>query len=541
MMILRLVCLLLAVTSALCSSRPHIVFILADDMGWNDFSFHGSDEIQTPNIDALAYSGVILSQHYSQPICTPTRSALLTGRYPSNIGMHGWPLGAAEPRALPPGKILPQYLKELGYTTRIVGKWHLGYYKEEFTPTYRGFDSHLGYFNGFTSYYDHIAQENASGILMEGLDFRRNLSAAWDLAGRYATDVFTEEAERIIQEHNSSTPLFLYLAHLACHAGNAGKLLEAPQRVIDRFRHITEPNRRTYAAMIWKLDESVGRVVKALQISGMLENSMIVFVSDNGAPSVDAVGYQNWGSNYPLRGLKTTQWEGGIRTPGIIWSPVLRRHVYDQLIHITDWMPTLISAAGGSLQGILLDGVNQWKALLGSEPSRRREVLLQYDEVRHIYAVRRDNWKINNGSNFGGEADGYYGHSGRDFAQPPYNITAVIHSLTGEAIASLLSSSIPDEEEMLQLRAKSTLKCTVEPDSTPCDPVINSKPCLFDLETDPCEMNNLADSHPEVLLEMLALVGKYEATLVPQINKPADVEGSDPRKFNNTWSPWIDT
>jgi hypothetical protein len=141
----------------------------------------------------------------------------------------------------------------------------------------------------------------------------------------------------------------------------------------------------------------------------------------------------------------------------------------------------------------------------------------------------------------GGEADGYYGHSGTEFVQPPYNITAVLQSLTGEAIASLLSPSLPDEEEVLELRAKSTLICTVQTNSTPCDPLISSKPCLFDLETDPCERNNLADSYPEVLLEMLDLVKKYEATLVPQLNKPPDVEGSDPRKFNNTWSPWVDT
>jgi hypothetical protein len=145
------------------------------------------------------------------------------------------------------------------------------------------------------------------------------------------------------------------------------------------------------------------------------------------------------------------------------------------------------------------------------------------------------------GSNLDGKADGYYGHSGREFAQPPYNITAVMHSLAGEAISSLFPSSLSDEEEILQLRAKSTLNCTMPTDSTPCDPVISSKPCLFDLETDPCERNNLADSHPEVLLQMLDLVKKYEATLVPQLNKPADVEGSDPRKFNNTWSPWMDT
>lgn len=538
-MFVSFVCLFLAMVPAMQASRPHIVFILADDVGWNDFSFHGSDEIQTPNIDALAYCGVILNQHYSQPICTPTRSALLTGRYPSNIGMQGWPLSAAEPRALPPGKILPQYLKDLGYTTRIVGKWHLGYYKKELTPTYRGFDSHLGYFNGFTSYYDHINQESASGILMEGLDFRRNLSAAWDLSGRYATDIFTEEAERIIGEHNSSSPLFLYLSHLANHAGNAGKLLEAPQHTVNMFHHIIEPNRKTYAAMMWKLDESVGRVVRALEIKGMLENSIIVFMSDNGAPSIDVVGYQNWGSNYPLRGLKTTQWEGGVRTPAVIWSPTLERRVSSQLIHITDWMPTLISAAGGSLQGILLDGIDQWSALVGKAASPRKEALLQYDEVKHVYSLRRDSWKITNGSNYDGEADGYYGHTGKDFSNPPYNVTAVIHSLAGEALTSLLSSTTPDEDEILQLRAAATVTCTVKVDATPCHPVTGNKPCLFDLATDPCETSNLASVYPQVLQEMLDLVSKYEVTLVPQLNKPPDVEGSDPRKFNNTWSPWI--
>jgi hypothetical protein len=115
----------------------------------------------------------------------------------------------------------------------------------------------------------------------------------------------------------------------------------------------------------------------------------------------------------------------------------------------------------------------------------------------------------------------------------------VIHSLTGEALASLLSSTIPDEDEMLQLRAASTVTCTVKLDARPCHPVKNNNPCLFDLAADPCEKNNLASSYPEVLQEMLDLVSKYEVTLIPQLNKPPDVEGSDPRKFNNTWNPWI--
>jgi hypothetical protein len=145
------------------------------------------------------------------------------------------------------------------------------------------------------------------------------------------------------------------------------------------------------------------------------------------------------------------------------------------------------------------------------------------------------------GSNYDGEADGYYGHSGTDFANPPYNITAVTHSATAEAIISLIPSAIPDEEEMLLLRAESTVTCALQANPTPCDPVGSASPCLFDLAVDPCEKNNLASSHPETLQEMLDLVSKYEATLVPQLNKPADVKGSDPRKHNSTWSPWVDT
>ena len=139
---------------------------------------------------------------------------------------------------------------------------------------------------------------------MSGHDFRRNESNAWDLQGRYATDVFTEEAESAIRNHDSRIgPLFLFLSHLAVHSGNQGKLLEAPQEDIDLFRHISDPNRRTYAAMMHRLDQSVGKVVRALDATGMLSDSIIVFMSDNGAATRGI--FRNWGSNYPLRGVST--------------------------------------------------------------------------------------------------------------------------------------------------------------------------------------------------------------------------------------------
>nr|CAD7413544.1 unnamed protein product [Timema poppensis] len=356
-------CLLLVLLPSLCCAalfgRPHIIFIVADDMGWNDVSFHGSDQIPTPNIDALAFNGVILNSQYAQPVCTPSRAALMTGKYPIHTGMQGYPLLGAEPRGLPPGKLLPEYLRELGYTNRAIGKWHLGFYKRELTPTYRGFDSHLGYWTGFVSYYDYILQDKYTDGEFSGFDLRRNLTLARDLVGQYATDVFTDEAVRIISTHRETEPLFLYLAHLAPHAGNRGKLLEAPQEVVNKFDYIADPNRRTYAgeglqknknntrrAMVSKLDDSVGRVTEALQRRGMLGDSVIVFMSDNGGSTIG--DFPNWGSNYPLRGLKDTLWEGGVRVPGFIWSPLLQQtpRVSNQVMHITDWLPTLYTAAG---------------------------------------------------------------------------------------------------------------------------------------------------------------------------------------------------
>ncbi|XP_069692179.1 arylsulfatase B-like isoform X1 [Periplaneta americana] len=544
-MIIKSVLFLLWIVPISLCSNPHIVFIIADDMGWNDFSFHGADQIQTPNIDALAYHGVILNQLYAQPVCTPTRAALLTGRYPSNIGMQGWPLGSAETKALPAGKILPEYLKDLGYSTYMVGKWHLGYYKEEFTPTYRGFDSHLGYLNGFISYFDHINQEQVAydpDMFLAGLDFRRNMTPAWDLSGRYATDVFTEEAERLIQQHNASTPMFLYLAHLAGHAGNAGKLLEAPQEVINQFSHIIEPNRKTYAAMTWNLDESVGRVVKALQANGMLENTVIVFMSDNGAPTESVVKYQNWGSNYPLRGLKTTHWEGGIRVPAVIWNHQLARRVSGELFHVTDWLPTLLAVAGGSAVDAPVDGLNQWDALMSNGTSPRTDALLLLDEVANVYAFRWGKWKLTNGTNheLQGKTDGFYGESGSSPSNPPYNITAVIHSYVGEALSNLESSIPPSEEEILEMRLEATVSCPELSDETACNPISNSEPCLFDLVEDPCEKNNVASSHPDVVQTMMEMLSKYQESLVPQEQVDPDIDGSDPAKYNNTWSPWKD-
>nr|CAD7402130.1 unnamed protein product [Timema cristinae] len=563
-------CLLLVLLPSLCCAalfgRPHIIFIVADDMGWNDISFHGSDQIPTPNIDALAFNGVILNSQYAQPVCTPSRAALMTGKYPIHTGMQGYPLLGAEPRGLPPGKLLPEYLRELGYTNRAIGKWHLGFYKRELTPTYRGFDSHLGYWTGFVSYYDYILQDKYKDGEFSGFDLRRNLTLARDLVGQYATDVFTDEAVRLISTHRETEPLFLYLAHLAPHAGNRGKLLEAPQEVVNKFDYIADPNRRTYAAMVSKLDDSVGRVTEALQRKGMLGDSIIVFMSDNGASTIG--DFPNWGSNYPLRGLKDTLWEGGVRVPGFIWSPLLQQtpRVSNQMMHITDWLPTLYTAAGRfTLQptcewfsfatalrereqeasgGIPpldgLDGVDQWEALVYDLPSPRREVLLNINEKTRTAAVRYQNYKLIIGSTNPAYNE-YFGANWAAAAAPPYNASAVTGSPAGVAVAQLymrtyrsptLSSRIPS------LRWEASLQCTPDSPGSSCDPTVSKGGCVYDVERDPCETNDLAVDHPDLASSLRALLVRHRRTLVPQGNLPTDSFNADPAKWGGAWTTW---
>ncbi|XP_075236505.1 arylsulfatase B-like [Lycorma delicatula] len=212
--------------------------------GWMDVGFHGSDDVHTPNIDALAYHGSSIHRHYTLPTGTPSRTALLSGKYPIRTGIQ-YPLSAGTVEGIPLNEILlPQYLKRLGYKTHLVGKWHIGYYSNEHLPTNRGFDSHFGYYNSYIGYFDglHISTMNVAG-----LDVRRNEKPAWEeLAGKYATNIFTDEAINIINNHNKNHPLFLELAHLAPHSGNKGGTLQINDVKInnEEFGYIKDENRK---------------------------------------------------------------------------------------------------------------------------------------------------------------------------------------------------------------------------------------------------------------------------------------------------------
>lgn len=206
----------------------------------------------------------------------------MTGKFPFHIGLQNfvitndapWGLGLDE-------KILPEYLKQAGYATHLVGKWHLGFYQQAYTPTKRGFDSHYGYLGGAIDYFDHTWLPSATNY-SRGLDFRRNLNVAACEYGHYATDLFTYEAINIINQHNPSKPLFLEISQLAPHGGNDDFPLQAKQEDLDKFFYIADEKRRTYAAMVSALDQSIGAIVEALSNNHLLDNTLIAFYSDNG-------------------------------------------------------------------------------------------------------------------------------------------------------------------------------------------------------------------------------------------------------------------
>ncbi|XP_072142228.1 arylsulfatase B-like [Dermacentor andersoni] len=499
---------------------PDIIFLLADDLGWDDVSFHGSSQIPTPNLDALAADGVILNSYYAQPACTPSRAALMTGLYPCRTGMQGLAIDVAEPWALPRHlRILPQYLKDLGYQTHLVGKWNLGYYTESLTPTFRGFDSFYGYYNGDEDFYTHSIT-----YLKEGLNGSLILLPV--SCGKYLrvfTDVFCD-----------TQPLFLLLSYQAVHGADLEGHLQAPQQNVDKFSYIGEEKRTIFAGMADAMDESVGEVFKALSVAGMLQNAVIAFSSDNGGIPFGAHGSRSF--NWPLRGAKGVLWEGATRSAAFVWSPLLdsRRRVSHELMHITDWLPTLYSIGGGDVKSLgTMDGFDMWRHLSQGLRSPRVEMLYNYDEwIMHASALRFSRYKLVL-DDLGLNNQRYRPTGGRR----PWNDLdkLLIQSTVAKVLRSLYKKNrlnFPSD-----WRKRATLKCG---ERTTRNFSANDTTYLFDIIADPCELNNLASSLPEVVEFLKKRIETYAATAVPPLTEPKDPAGF-PEYHNGTWAPWLDS
>ncbi|GIY27607.1 arylsulfatase B [Caerostris darwini] len=485
--------------------RPNIIILVADDLGYNDLSFHGSHQIPTPNLDSLAHEGIILNNYYVCPVCSPSRGALMTGLYPIHTGMQHDVIYVDQPWGLPLAHtILPQHLKKLGYATHAVGKWHLGFFRKEYTPTFRGFDSHYGYWSGKEDYFDHTQQMGQ----MWGLDIHDNMKSVTDALGNYSTFLFADKAMDVIQNHNTSKPLFLYVAYQAVHSANLYAPLQAPLDYIKQFSHIKDKKRRIFAAMVSAMDDTVGQIRESLKKKYMLHNTIFVFTTDNGGP---AAGFNdNAASNWPLRGVKATLWEGGVRGISFIWSPLLKhpQRVSMDLMHVTDWLPTLYRAAGGNVSDLgKLDGHDLWDTLSSAKgPSPRTEVLLNIDPVAGVAALRVGDFKLVQGTVYQGQWDGWYGPSGRDPRRAPTPAEIVCKPKPANA-------------------------------STNCRPA--KKPCLFDVAQDPCEFYNLAGEKPQVLNMLLKRLSQYNSTAIPPGNKPMDPR-SNPKYHGYQWINWMD-
>jgi arylsulfatase A-like enzyme len=364
--------------SAADGRKPNILVIVADDLGHGDLGFTGCRDILTPNLDALARSGVRCSNGYvSGPYCSPTRAGLLTGRYQQRFGHEFNPggEGGAAGFGLPVSETtIADRLRAAGYATGLVGKWHLGD-EPKFHPQRRGFDEFFGFLGGAHSY-----RPGEGEPIYRGTEVVKETE--------YLTDAFAREAAAFIGRHKDH-PFFLELAFNAVHTP-----MHATDARLAKFRETADPRRQAYAAMLLAMDEAVGRTLGALRASGLEDDTLIVFFSDNGGPTMPGTTV-NASRNDPFRGSKRTTLEGGIHVPFVIsWKGKLPAgSVYDKPVIQLDVLPTALAAAGvaASPDG-KLDGVDLLPYLSGKDPGTPHAAL--FWRLGPQTAIRKGDWKL---------------------------------------------------------------------------------------------------------------------------------------------------
>ena len=363
-------------------SAPNIILILADDLGYGDIGAFGNAEVETLNLDRLAAEGICLSQHYSaSPVCAPARAGLMTGRYPHRTGAIDTLEGRGLDRLALSEVTLTDLLKSARYRTGLIGKWHLGALDPRYHPNARGFDEAVCFRGGWSDYWQWRLDYNGS--------FRK-------ADGRYLTDVFTEEAVEFIRRHHTE-PFFLHLTYNAPHFP-----LQVPDGEADIFRSkglFTEGVSLIYG-MNRRMDQGVGQILDELDRQGLTDNTLVLFTSDNG-PQFGGEGDKcTTRYNGHFNGAKGFVYEGGIRVPAILrWPAGLEgKRWCSELIHFTDWLPTLAAAAGAKPPKRQLDGHNALSMLRGEEASSETKRFWQwnrYTPVATCNAAMRDGpWKL---------------------------------------------------------------------------------------------------------------------------------------------------
>ena len=376
--IIYLIILLVIFSCEKNNNSPNIIFILTDDLGYGDLSSYGSETIKTTNIDKLAEDGVKLTSYYAaQPVCSASRAAILTGAYANRIGIYN-AFGPTSDSGINSNEYtLAEMLKENGYKTGIFGKWHLGS-KKEFFPTNHGFDEFYGilYSNDMWRWHP----ENPEGYPQDLLLYR-NENALIEITDQsnLTKDITTESINFI--EKNKGNPFFLYMAHPQPHV---------PLFVSEDFEDLT--GNGLYADVITEIDYSVGRVLDKIEESGLTENTIVVFTSDNG-PWLSYGDHA--GSSGIYREGKGTTWEGGVRVPSIIKFPYgLKPSIIDEPVMAIDWMPTFANITRSKLSQNKIDGKDIWPLLSGEVNRTPHKELYFYHRVNELHSIRMNNWKI---------------------------------------------------------------------------------------------------------------------------------------------------
>jgi arylsulfatase A len=361
--------------------RPNIILIMADDLGYGDVGCYGSGSIDTPNIDALAARGMRFTDYHSNgPVCSPTRAALLTGRYQQRCGIEEvvYAKGPARETGMGLEEVtFAEVLKSRGYVTGLFGKWHLGY-RVEFNPARQGFDEFRGYVSGNVDYHSHI---DGAGFD----DWWRNLERVPERG--YVTDLITQHGVDFIERHKERA-FCLYLPHEAPHYPYQGRS-DGPERLAGGGggkRRSGEQVAPAYKEMVEVMDEGIGRIVETVGRLGLARKTFIFFCSDNGATKQ--------GSNGALNGFKGSLWEGGHRVPAVAcWPGRIRAgSVTGQTVLGMDLFATMVSLAGAQVPaGLKLDGEDLLPVLTGSGGLKARTLFWRYRGQR---AVRKGSWKL---------------------------------------------------------------------------------------------------------------------------------------------------
>jgi arylsulfatase A-like enzyme len=381
-------CLITLIAVFFCSclpkdfGRPNIILIMADDLGYGDIGCYGNDKINTPALDKLASEGLRFTDYHSNgSVCSPTRAALLTGRYQQRSGLEGviYADGESRQTGLDVDELtIADYLKSVGYSTGIIGKWHLGY-KIEYNPVYQGFDFFRGFVSGNVDYHSHV---DNSGVP----DWWFNLEKVEE--NGYATDLITKHALEFM-EKNRDKPFFLYVPQAAPHAPFQGRNDAADRFPGTRFSYEGSAKNKqiTFQEMIETMDEGIGKIMQKVDELGIRDNTLIIFCSDNG-------GYQGYSDNGELRGFKGSLWEGGHRVPCIMrWPEYIKPGtVSDETVMSMDFFPTFIHLSKSTPEpGIQLDGIDITELLIDQSELPDRTICWRYKDQN---VVRNGKWKL---------------------------------------------------------------------------------------------------------------------------------------------------